>query len=245
MDSHSLRLLLLALCVTLQACAKDALTQPPLTIKVLTDKAVATGSVTGGAQPEGGRLSNDVTLLEPVIRVSSRLVAAARRSEFGSRARDLCWGIAVFEDTTPSQTFVRPDGTIVVSSASFHLAQTEAGLAALLSHEFIHALAHDAPPVPSPCQSTTGAQPPPLFTHQEELQADEKGMRLLAEAGYDPRELPWLWERMKRESDDLGDPVLRHLTYDHRVEQIARRLQDGLTRYSRAKRAPQKTLPSK
>lgn len=245
MDSHSHRLLLLALYVTLQACAKDTLTQPPATIRVLTEKAVATESVTSGAQPEAGRLSNDATLLEPVIRVSSRLVAAARQSEFGSRARDLCWSIALIEDATPSRTFVRPDGTIVVSSASFHLAQTEAGLAALLSHELIHALAHDAAPVPPPCRSTTGAQPPALFTHQEELQADEKGLRLLAEAGYDPRELLWLWERMKRESDGIGDEVLLHLTYDRRMEQIAWWLQDALTRYARAKRAPQKALPSK
>jgi metalloendopeptidase OMA1, mitochondrial len=245
MDSHSHRLLLLALCVILQACAKDTLTQTPTTIRVLTEKPLATGSVTDGAPPAAGRLSSDVTLLEPVVRVSSRLVAAARRSEFGSRARDLCWSIAVFEDDTPSRTFVRPDGTIVVSSASFHFAQTEAGLAALLSHELIHALANDAAPVPPPCRNTAGAQPPSLFTHQEELQADEKGLRLLAEAGYDPRELLWLWERMKRENDGIGDGVLVHLTYDRRMERIARGLQDALTRYERTKRAPQKALPSK
>lgn len=244
MDRHRSPVWLLFLCLPLQACAKDTLIQMPVAISVLTEKTVATGSMTDGAQPDAGRLSNDATLLEPVIRVSSRLVAAARRSELGSRARDLCWSVAVFEDAAASRTFVRPEGSIVVSSASFRLVQSEAGLAALLSHELIHALAHDPATVPPACAGLTGT-PRGLLTLEEELYADEVGLTLMAEAGYDPRELLWLWERMKRQSDGRGDEVVVHLTYGRRMEHIAGKLQHALTRYERAKRAPQKMLPLK
>jgi predicted Zn-dependent protease len=203
----------------------------PPAIRVLTDEM-------GGA----GRLHSDASLLEPAIRVSSRLIAAARRSEFASRAHALCWSIAVDTDRAPSRTFVTPDGAIVVSSDSFHLAQTEAGLAALLSHELIHALVHSSGVSP-PCFGHTTEPPPPLLTYEEELHADELGLKLMAEAGYDPGELLQLWERMKQQTD-IGDAVLVHLTYDRRMHRMAQSWKDALTRYERANRAPQKALPT-
>jgi hypothetical protein len=214
-------------------------------------------------------------LLEPVVRVSSRLITAARRSEYGSRTRDVCWVIAVYEDDAASRLIVRSDGRITVSSGVFPLAQSEAGLAALLSHELVHALLHDPasdslshppsggghfPPArptdclcnrspgrafPQSCLSTAHGQLPALSTYPEELQADEMGLKLMAEAGYDPRELLRLWERMKQRNNDAADKVLVHLTYDRRMEQISQWLQDALTRYERAHRAPQNALPSK
>jgi hypothetical protein len=208
------------------------------------------------------------SLLEPVVRVSSRLIAAARRSELGSHARELCWVIAVYQDDKVTRSFVGSDGAITVFSGAFPLAQSEAGLAALLSHELVHALLHDsaadspshpaspgkhAPPArptaclcnrfPQSCPSTTHRAPPSLSTYLEELQADRMGLTLMADAGYDPRELLRLWERMKAQHTIAGDDFLVHLIYDRRMEQISQWLPDALTRYERAHRAPQKALP--
>jgi hypothetical protein len=208
------------------------------------------------------------SLLEPALRVSSRLIAAAQRSELGSHARALCWVIAVHEDDKVSRPLVRSDGAITVSSGTFPLAQSEAGLAALLSHELVHALLQDSaagsvshpaspgnhsPPVrptdclcdrfPQACLSTTHGPPPPLLTYPEELRADRMGLTLMADAGYDPRELLRLWDRMKAQNTIAGDEFLVHLTYDRRMEQISQWLPDALTRYERAHRAPQKALP--
>jgi hypothetical protein len=71
------------------------------------------------------------------------------------------------------------------------------------------------------------------------------GLHLMAEAGYDPHELLRLWQRMKRQAEEMGDEVLLHLTYDRRMGQIAQELPQAVIRYGRANRAPQKTLPSK
>jgi predicted Zn-dependent protease len=237
--------MVLAVCVTLHACAKDTVTQAPAIIRVLTEETPPTGRAGDAVERAGRRLASDATLLEPVVRVASRLIATARRSEFGPRARALCWVIAIYDDNLPAPSFVRSDGGITMSSGAFRLAQSEAGLAALLSHELIHALVHESAVVSPSCLNTTSGQPPSLFTHGEELQADELGLKLMAEAGYDPRELLELWERMKRRNDDISDEVLVHLTYDRRMEQIAQWLPDALTRYERANRAPQKALPSK
>jgi predicted Zn-dependent protease len=132
---------------------------------------------------------------------------------------------------------------VVVSSGSFPLAQTEAGLAALLSHELVHALVHGAASISPPCSGHTTEPPPALFTYEEELRADELGLTLMADAGYDPGELLHLWERMKQRTD--GDAVLVHLTYDRRMDRMTQWWKDALTRYERANRAPQKALPLK
>jgi predicted Zn-dependent protease len=243
MDRRSSWLLLLALCVILQACAKKTVTHAPATMRVLTNGIVRGGSIEDPVEPRAHHVQSDAALLEPVVRVSSRLIAAARRSEFGSQALALCWSIAVYEDHAPSRTFVTPDGVVVVSSGSFPLAQTEAGLAALLSHELVHALVHGAASISPPCSGHTTEPPPALFTYEEELRADELGLTLMADAGYDPSELLHLWERMKQQTD--GDAALVHLTYDRRMDRMTQWWKDALTRYERANRAPQKALPLK
>ncbi len=231
--------LALSLCVTLQACARDHIVQTPTMIRVMTQEAAIAGTTASNTAP----LVRDARILEPVVRVASRLIAAARRSDHGSRARALCWVIAVYDNGALPRSFVLPDGGIVLYTGTFRLAETEAGLAAVLSHELVHALAHDETPVSPVCAGTTGPLPP-LFTREEEWKADEMGLQLMADAGYDPRELLGLWERMKRQQKD-GDAVLAYVTYDRRMDQIAQKLPHALKRYEHANRAPQKMLPLK
>ena len=231
-------LVVLALCVAAMACARDPVVQTPTMIRILTKESAASEK----GPPDVAPLVSDARILEPAVRVASRLIAAARRSDYGSRARALCWVIAVHNQPALPRSFVRSDGGIVVSTGTFRLAETESGLAAILSHELIHALAHDEIPVSPVCVSST-AHPPALFTREEESKTDEMGLKLMADAGYDPRELLGLWERMKREEDGAPDEVLLHVTYDRRMEQIAQSLPQALKRYEHANRAPQKVLP--
>ena len=220
---------------TVQACAREHIVQTQTSITILTKEKNGGGR----SASDSARLTSDARILEPVVRVASRLVAAARRSEYGPRARALCWVIAVYDNRTLGQSFVGPNGGIVVYTGTFRLAETEAGLAAVLSHELAHALTIDNPPF---CAAAL-EQPPPLATREEELQTDGKGLVLLADAGYDPRELLRLWGRMKQQENNVGDEVLTHVTYDRRMEQIAQQLPYALMRYERAHRAPQKALP--
>lgn len=238
--SHLAIPMAIGLCVALQACATEPVVQTPTMMRILTKEISPNGTVA----PEAGRLITDARMLDPVVRVTSRLIAATKRATYGSRARALCWVIALYDDRSVARSFVRPDGAIVVSSGAFRLAQSEAGLAALLSHELVHALVHDETPVPADCVSAIGQQPA-LAPHEEELQTDETALYLMADAGYDPRELLGLWERIKREYDSDLDEVLKHFTYDRRIEQIRQWLPSALMRYERSNRAPQKGLPLK
>ena len=225
--------LVLASTLVVQGCAQEQAVRPPAVIGVLTSAQEALA--------EERRLSHDAALVDPVMRVSTRLIAAAQKSATAPRARALCWMIAVYDDPA-LRAFVRSDGVIVVYVGTFRLAETEAGLAALLGHEVAHALAGDPTSVFPPCLGIHG-QPPSLSTYQDELDADSVGLNLMADAGYDPRELLRLWERMRMEQRE-GDNVFKHVTYERRMEQIALRLPEAIMRFERSNRAPQKTLPS-
>jgi predicted Zn-dependent protease len=228
----------LVLGIVIQACAKEHVVQTPPRITVLS-----------GASPDGrgvrtdaGRRTANPTWIQPVLRVSSRLIAAAWRSKYGARARATCWVIAVYDNPASMHAFVGADGGITVHTGALRFAETEAGLAALLGHEFVHALASDKP-TPSTCSSHETHEPP-LYTYEDELHADAAGLTMMADAGYDPRELLHLWERMKTKEEG-DDAVLRHFTYDRRMEHLVQRLPEALRHYERANRAPQKTLPLK
>jgi len=232
---------ILAAGLALQACANEQVAQTPVRITAVTEEMRAQRPGPELLQTEAARLLSDSRLLDPVVRISSRLIAAAQRSEYGARARVQCWVIALYDEPQQLRAFVRPDGGIVVSTGTFAFAETEAGLAALLSHELAHALASETPPS-STCVAGA-AEGSPLFTYREELHADEVGLTLLADAGYDPQELLRLWERMRSRAH-ATDHVLEHFTYDRRLEHISHRLPEALIRYERASRAPQKALPS-
>ena len=210
--------------VVSHSCAKEQVVHPPAAISILKKAG----------------LTEDPLFVDPVMRVSSRLIAAARQSAYAPRGRALCWTIAVYD--RPAQgAYVLPDGVIVVYAGTFRLAETEAGLAALLGHEIVHALASNAAPS-APCLGTHD-QSPPVFTFQDELDADDAGLNLMADAGYDPRELLRLWERMRLERQER-DKLYEHVTYGRRMEHIGQHLPEAIMRYERTNRAPQKRLPS-
>jgi predicted Zn-dependent protease len=206
------------------ACAKEQAVQAPVIVHSNPDSA------------------NDARLVESVLRVSSRLISAVRQlPDFQLHARDLHWVITVYDDQA-QRRFVWPDGRVDVSVGAMGLAETEAGLAAILGHEFGHAVAHVLAPNDLRAGDATTHESP-LFTFEEEREADKIGLTLMADAGYDPRELLWLWERMKRQHGHVADGLGMHLTYDRRMEHIAQWLPDALVRYQRSNRAPQRTLP--
>jgi len=228
--------LVLTLCLGAQACAREHIVQTPTSVKILTKQESAGRDVSAP-------FVTDARILEPVLRVASRVIAAARRSDYGARARALCWVIAVHKNAANVRPVIRPDGSMVLSLGTFRLAETEAGLAAVLTHELVHALAHAGPSVSPVCVRTINQEAAALFTLEEEQRADQTGLMLMADAGYDPRELLGLWERMKRQQNDTTDEVLVHVTYERRMEHIAQKLPHALMHYEHANRAPQKALP--
>ena len=222
-----------------QACSKASLVPPPLKMQMPDADTTAFGR-NQEARASSRQLSR-ASMLDPLLRVSSRLITAARHSEYATARPVFEWEIEVCEDETVVQPFVHPEGSIIVCSGTFRVAETEAGLAALLSHELAHALKHCASPAPELCRPDRHNET--LFTIEQEIEADGIGMNLMADAGYDPSELLLIWKRMKESHRKREDALLVHVTYDRRMDHIKGKLPDALRLYAETHRAPQRPLP--
>ena len=87
------------------------------------------------------KLSKDQREIEPVKRVAARIIAAAKRSKYAAAAKQFKWEVSVIKDDNMKNAWAMPGGKIAVYTGIFPMAKTEAGLAAIMGHEVIHALA--------------------------------------------------------------------------------------------------------
>ena len=85
--------------------------------------------------------SEDSREIEPVKRVAARIVEAAKRSKYADMAKQFDWEVTVIKDDKTANAFALPGGKMAVYTGIFPMAKTEAGLAAVMGHEVVHALA--------------------------------------------------------------------------------------------------------
>ncbi len=86
-------------------------------------------------------ISKDPREIEPVKRIAARIIEAAKRSKYAAAAKKFKWEVTVIKDDNTANAWAMPGGKIAVYTGLFPMAKTEAGLAAIMGHEVIHALA--------------------------------------------------------------------------------------------------------
>ncbi len=86
-------------------------------------------------------ISQDPREIEPVKRVAARIIEAAKRSKYGDVAKGFDWEVTVIKDDNTKNAWALPGGKIAVYTGIFPMAKNEAGLAAIMGHEVVHALA--------------------------------------------------------------------------------------------------------
>ena len=153
---------------------------------------------------------------EMVHRVGQRIAAAANKPEYH-------WEFAVIQDDKTINAFALPGGKVAVFTGLLKYTKNEDGLATVMGHEVAHALQrHGAErmsrnileqiaQIGAMAGAVTGAVDPGVlqgamsaygvgvslpFNRKQESEADFIGLRLMAQAGYDPREAVPFWERM-------------------------------------------------
>lgn len=86
-------------------------------------------------------ISKDPREIEPVKRVAARIIEAAKRSKYAEVAKGFDWEVTVIKDDNTKNAWALPGGKIAVYTGIFPMAHNEAGLAAIMGHEVVHALA--------------------------------------------------------------------------------------------------------
>ncbi|MEO6112101.1 MAG: M48 family metallopeptidase [Nitrospiraceae bacterium] len=87
------------------------------------------------------KVSQDPAEEDPVQRVSARIIEAAKHSKYTESAKELQWDVTVIKDDKTKNAFALPGGKIAVYTGIFPVADNESGLAAIIGHEVVHALA--------------------------------------------------------------------------------------------------------
>jgi predicted Zn-dependent protease len=207
-------------------------------------------------------LSDNPELNEMVHRVGERIAAVAQKPEYQ-------WEFAVVKDDRTINAFALPGGKVVVFTGILNITKNEEGLATVMGHEVAHALQrHGAerysrsiletigqlgalaagaavgrPDVAMAAMSAYGVGVSLPFGRKQESEADFIGLRLMAKAGYDPREAIPFWERMSgcprqmiekvcfRAKQNIPQFLSTHPSDVTRINQIEAWLPDALQYY--------------
>jgi len=201
------------------ACATAPLTQRSQLILVSRAEEAQLGAQAFDAVSKKGKRSRDPAQIAVVERIGRRIAASS-----GIQAN---WEFAVFEDDKQVNAFALPGGKVGVYTGIFRVAETEAGLAAVLAHEVGHVIArHGGERLSQGLLLQLGAAAiqigmggnDPVVTRgvlqayglgatvgvllpwgrTQESEADRIGLDLMAKAGYDPHAALSLWERMEK-----------------------------------------------
>jgi predicted Zn-dependent protease len=204
---------------------------------------------------------------EMVQRIGQRIAAAAPRLPGDNPANKFDWQFVLLDDPNTVNAWALPGGKSAVYSGLLNVTQDEDSLAMVIGHEVFHALGRhgaermtqslgfnlvmqlagmsvaDMPPEQADTimqalgmAGTYGALMP--FSRAHESEADEWGLYLAADAGYDPRTVIGLWERMAAANSGLRPPEIlsTHPSENTRIQ----RLQAAMPRALEIWRAAQK-----
>ena len=160
-------------------------------------------------------VSDDSELNELVNRVGNRIAAVAIKPEYQ-------WEFAIIRDDRTINAFALPGGKVAVFTGILKITKNENGLATVIGHEVAHALqrhgaerysrsiletigqvgalaagaAAGRPDAAMAAMSAYGVGVSLPFGRKQESEADYIGLRLMSQAGYDPRQAVPFWERM-------------------------------------------------
>ncbi|HKW86385.1 MAG TPA: M48 family metallopeptidase [Nitrospiraceae bacterium] len=221
------------------------------------------------------RLNENPEINEMVHRVGQRIAAAANKPEYH-------WEFAVIQDDKTVNAFALPGGKVAVFTGILKVTKTDAGLATVMGHEVAHALQrHGAervsrgileqiaqlgalagaasgainPSVAMGAMSAYGVGVSLPFDRRQESEADFIGLRLMAEAGYDPHEAVSFWERMSgcprnmigklcfRSGAAIPEFLSTHPSDVTRINQIEAWVPDAM-RFYRPDHEPSSTSPT-
>lgn len=185
----------------------------------------------------------DVQMVE---RVMNRLVAASQEAGWDPGFE---WEVVLIDNPQMVNAFCLPGGKMAVYTGILPVCQSETGLAVVMGHEISHALArHGAERVSQDQLKTAlfdlGGEIKPewgqwieagrlsvdvLYSlpwgRQQELEADEYGLYMMAMAGYDPSESVRFWQRMQQmtgggDQTKVDQWLSTHPSNDARIGQL-------------------------
>ena len=207
------------------------------------------------------KISTNTKYKEVIDRVGQRLAEAAARQNLG---KNFDWEFTVIADQTQN-AFCLPGGKVAFYEGILPVCQNEAGVAVVMSHEISHALARHggermtqqlevqgAGKIVQAIAKRTAPDKEQVFmsvytpvakygfvlpySRKHESEADEMGIHILAQAGYDPNEAPKFWDRFSSAKTGQAPPEFSstHPSDEHRAAALRALLPKAVEEYQTA-----------
>ncbi len=173
------------------------------------------------------------------------------------------WEFNLINDDSQINAWCMPGGKVAFYTGILPVAQDDTGVAVVMGHEITHALAEHSAQRYSQALVAQGLQVVggvalsgskyqgvfnslyPVgaqagimaFSRSNELEADRQGLRLMAMAGYDPREAPKFWKRMEAATAGKQTPPEFFSTHPNpgkRIAQLEKLIPEMLPLYYKA-----------
>ena len=179
-----------------------------------------------------------------VVEVTDRISAAAKRlhPEIADR---FDWEVVLVDDDSIVNAWALPGGKMAVYTGILPFTSTSDGLAAVMGHEAAHAIARhggenltrqglvnlvllgasaavegDDQIFLAAAATAYGLLGEPAFSRSQESEADELGLFIAADAGYDPREAVELWKRMATRGGEPLEFLSTHPNSETRIRRL-------------------------
>jgi predicted Zn-dependent protease len=205
------------------------------------------------------KLDEDPVVNARVQRIGQRIAAATGRTDYQ-------WEFRVIDNDKTLNAFCLPGGKVAVYTGLLPVAQDDAGLAAVISHEVAHAIARHGGERLSQEMVVAGLSVATVvatndspnrdlyvgllgagaavgvllpYSRLHESEADRMGLIYMAKAGYDPRAALGLWQRMAEASKGKSRPpewLSTHPADATRIKEIEHWLPEALSHYRPAGR---------
>ena len=251
---------------TLTGCVRAPGTAREQFIYISEEKEIAMGIADFRTLLRKAPISDDLALNEMVNRVGRRIAAVANKPEYQ-------WEFAIIKDDRTINAFALPGGKVGIFTGILKMTKNEDGLATVIGHEVAHALQrHGAerysrsilemigqvgalaagaavgrPDAAMAAMSAYGVGVSLPFGRKQESEADYIGLKLMAQAGYDPREAVPFWERMSgcprqmidkvcfRSQHNIPEFLSTHPSDIARINQIEAWIPEALKHYHAAR----------
>ena len=263
---RTLALLLLALAVV--ACKSNKMTgRRQLTLygeKSMNDLGAKT--YLAMTSSDKVRVSTDARLTAPLQRVGQDISAAANKPEWQ-------WEFKLIDDQKMVNAWALPGGKIAFYTGIYPILKDEAGMAIVMGHEVMHAiLQHGNERMSQGAVAQAGLAIGSIalgssryrneiigalgvgasvgvilpFSRKHESEADQYGLYLAAQAGYDPRAGIEVWERMAALSEGKRPPefLSTHPDPRNRIKQMKQWMPKALEYYERSQKRQNRPLPA-
>jgi predicted Zn-dependent protease len=198
-----------------------------------------------------------------IDRIGHRLAQSARQL-YPSASLPQEWEIVIIDDDTPN-AFALPGGSIGVHTGMIELAENDDAIGVVIGHEIGHVIAaHSAERMSHQLLlaggialgsaalqdqdegtrqvvlaamgvgASVGAMLP--YSRLHESEADELGLMIAANAGFDPREAVGLWQRMGKENSGRLEFLSTHPLPRTRIEDFQAIMPRAMSLYRRSDR---------